>query len=310
MTGADTSSSQSHLLAILPVDRQGGWLDACLLCGGGRDLSITQVPSVRDAVSASRQQEFDLLLLWQESTTHQALSDWQQSDGLVSASGFVALGMHVCEGWHAPLFSAGALACCDMDHTDPLTLVHTLRSAIELAALRRERRQWQHQINRLHQREARELDRLLSAQKALLARLDHLGQDQPLAEMPGPHQRSIGSSELETASRVVDEETLAKSYRLALQSFLFDETQPSSWAVAHMAEACRACGMTGAALMRLHLESVETLTQGAGAGGLRHYLTGADRFIIEILLRIVDRSGSASELTSHNSKRTSPLAAA
>lgn len=302
-----------QLLAILPIQRQGEWLDACLVCGGGSQIEITQVSTPHDAAALLRQYSFDLLLFWIEGAGESVSDVWSQLVPLTGHEGFVALGMQAHEGWHAPLFAAGALVCLDMDTTDPLTLVHSLRGACELVQLREARREWAAERQRTQQREAREVDRLLEGQRSLLSRLDQMGGEPNTLpeETPTPTLASAND-----ARRWADPlaERLGHEYTLALQNFLFDESLGTSDAVAQLAEHFASCSATSSCIMRIHLAAVTQVTARGGAGTLRHCMASADRFLMELLMRMVDgrdvaRSPAAQAHTRHHA-RVSPLAAA
>ena len=311
MGGARSSGQQLQLLAILPIERQGPWLDACLLCGGGGDLQIMQVDSPHQAAAALRQDSFDLLVFWYEGGRRTVLEGWDQLSQLTDHEGFVALGMQVEEGWNGPLIAGGAIACLDMDQTDPLTLVHTLRNSAELERLRGESQVWELERQRRRERETREIDRALAGQRSLLERLDQFGS--------GPLAPSEEERQLETVQDVMpgDADPLASEegqyYLAALQSFIFDENPGASSAVASLAEHFASLGSTSSAIMRVHLSAVTRVTAGGGAGSLRHCLSGADRFLMELLMRTVDQQMPSQPAGSPNVRLhslTSPLAAA
>ena len=324
MFGACSSSQQLQLLAILPIERQGPWLDACLLCGGGRDLQITQVASAQDAAAALRHGIFDLLVFWQERRGKAVLETWDQLSQLTNHEGFVALGMQIEEGWNEPLIGAGAIACLDMDHIDPMTLVHALRTAVELERLRSESQSWEQERDRRRQREAREIDRALASQRSLLDRLDYFGagpiaspeEDSHVANQPDltslqergrlQNAGTVGGDLLATAE--------GQQYLAALQNFIFDENQTASSAVAALAEHFVCLGATSSSIMRVHLTAVTRVTAGGGPGSLRHCLSGADRFLMELLMRVIDQQGSSGGAAPNGNVRlhsvASPLAAA
>jgi hypothetical protein len=313
MSGAPSSRLPLQLLAILPIQRQGEWLDACLMCGGGDDIEITQVSTPHDAAALLRQYSFDMLVFWIEGAAEPERAAWSQLAQLTGHDGFVALGMQVREGWHAPLFEAGALACLDMDATDPITLVHTLRSSGELLRLREASGEWAAERQRIQQREAREVDRLLEGQRSLLSRLDQLGggpstlSDEPLGAMS-----STAGEQRHSADSLAS--PLGQSYCLALQNFLFDESENAGATVAHLAELFMVAGASSSGIMRVHLAAVTQVTSRGGAGTLRHCLAGADRFLMELLMRMVDSQQPTPASASHAPRRlharVSPLAAA
>lgn len=323
MTGALSSRPPLQLLALLPVQRQGEWLEACLLCGGGADIEITQVASPHEAAAMLRQYSFDLLLFWMEGAGEPVRKAWAMLAPLTGHDGFVALGMQVPEGWHAPLFHAGALACLDMDATDPLTLVQTLRNCGELVHLREASREWAAEKNKIQQRETREVDRLLAGQRSLLNRLDELGgSPNTLAEESTTTVNSGSVSSSGVSSGAADQRhrpeplstPLGQQYSLALQGFLFDESQAAGASLVHLAELVMASGASSGSIMRIHLAAVTQMTSGAGAGTLRHCLTGADRFLTELLMRIIDGRQESRTPTAQSHvrvhARVSPLAAA
>lgn len=290
MVGTRSGAPQLRLLAILPIERQGDWLRACFLCGGGRDLQVLQVATTHDAAAALRQQSYDLLVLWHEGLGEGLIERWHQLAQLGGDTGFVALGMHVCEGWQEPLFAAGAMACLDMDQTDPATLVHTLRTSAELERLRRASQVWEMERQRTREREARDIDRVLAGQRLLLERLDQFG--------GGP----AGLSDEVTLAAVPDSggdefteplgSELGQYYLHALQNFIFDETQSAAAAIAELAEHFIDCHATSSTIMRVHLAAVTQITSRGGTGSLRHCLAGADRFLMELLMRLVDRQNA------------------
>ena len=329
MSSARSRSQQLEMLAILPVVRQGQWLEACLLCGGGRDIRISQVTSPREAAAALRQHSFDLLVLWHEGQASDTLEGWEQLADIAGHTGFVALGMHVVEGWNEPLIDAGAIACLDMDQTEPVTLVNALRMAGELETLRSESQLWEQERHRKREREARELDRVLASQRSLLDRLDHLGsiafvgdETRTFGEQRSCVQPACAVTAAMTAPRhpTVDplQSAAGQQYLTALKSFIFEEGQAASKHIAVLAQHYASQSATSSTIMRVHLAAVTHLTADSGAGSLRHCLGGADRFLMELLMRMVDQQISqanssvdataASDMRIHSA--TSPLAAA
>ncbi len=66
---SDTPSpSELQLLVLLPIQRQGDWLDACLMYGGGHEIQLTQVATAQEMAEQLREYLFDLLLFWFEGT--------------------------------------------------------------------------------------------------------------------------------------------------------------------------------------------------------------------------------------------------
>jgi hypothetical protein len=322
MSSARSRSQQLHMLAILPIERQGQWFDACLLCGGGRDIRITQVPSPHEAAAALRQVHYDLLIFWQEGEQSDNLEVWDQLSEITGHSGFVSLGMQVVEGWNEPLIDAGAIACLDMDQTEPVTLVNTLRMAGELERLRCESHAWEQDRLRKRERETREIDRALAAQRSLLERLDQFGSLPFVAAESSPHLAAEPAYvPLQASGQAVSDplqNPTGQQYLAALQTFIFDENQTASTHIAALAEHYARTAATSSSIMRVHLAAVTHITTGAGAGSLRHCLAGADRFLMELLMRLVDQQGASTsesiELSTatklHAQGVASPLAAA
>ena len=152
-----------QLLVLLPVQRQGDWLDACLMVGGGHEIQLTQVATAHQMAEQLREYIFDLLLFWHEGTQGPALATCRQLAEMADHQGFAAIGMHAPEGWQHQLLRGGALACLDLDQLDPVSLVHALRGACELIRLRQDQLQWQLDRKRQQDRDALDVQRLLSA---------------------------------------------------------------------------------------------------------------------------------------------------
>lgn len=315
--GSKTDSEQQiDVLALLPVERQGAWLDACLLCGDGQDLLISQVAGPHEAAAVLRQQQCDLVAIWHEGRGTDVVAWWQQLSELTGMDGFVVLGMHVQEGWHIPLHAAGAIACLDMDQTDPLTLVNCLRVSAELVALRREKSEWHNERQVIKSREARDIDRLLEGQRKLLVRLDEMGAG-PLtapenaegnAELP-QYRVDIRSEADELAQRY------GEYYFNTVRNYVFDEKQ-SLAALAVLAQHFARFGLASSSIMRIHLAAVTRLTAGGRVGSAKHCLAGADRFLMELMMRLVDGAladgASPNSVVAHSDAQAplSPLAAA
>lgn len=325
MNAASVAAEPLQLLALLPIDRQGEWLDACLLVGRGHEIEITQVGSMHEAAGMLRQYTFDLVIVWIEGTLSTTPESCEQLQELVGHDGYIALGMRAREGWQAAYYDAGAIACLDMDNTDPLTLVNALRSACDLVRLRLAESKWQSERHRASLREAREVDRLLVGQRQLLERLDELGGD-PSTGVDETYQlRAEATSGNQSPHRPFDTHHVAsplgQSYCAALQSYLFDEQRAAQSEIAELVEAFAACNSSSSSIMRLHLTAVTHITAHGGPGALRHCLAGADRFLIELLMRLVDYNQAAPHAQDsvagqhrlHSLRtrpKTSPLAAA
>lgn len=297
---ADNSTQQPALLAILPIQRQGPWLQACLLCGGGHDLRITQVGDLKDAAAVARKRHFDAALIWHEGSGHETLTLLEQTKHLrLFEGGCIVLGMKPHEGWHVPLFEAGAAVCLDLDQCDPITLVHQMRNTIELIKLRSERGRAEEEAARARRREVDQLDRLMSAQQSLLARLDalHTGETASLGTTRQDSQRTGARS---ARTEVEPPAVLQLEYIACLKQYTFDASTAASQSIRGLAVKCHSLGLTGRTLMRLHLGALEVTTHGAGSGSLRHILVQADRFLIELLLEHLELSsqtgGSGSNL--------------
>ncbi|MCC6508415.1 MAG: hypothetical protein IT423_04865 [Pirellulaceae bacterium] len=346
MPSDSSPPSSLQLLALLPLERQGDWLDACLLYGGGHEIEITQVSSTREMAAELRQFGFDLLVFWCEGAQGPSATTCAQLLELADHSGFLALGMHAVEAWQHAVFSAGAVACVDMDTADPVSLVHTVRTACELLALRHERHQWQTEKQRITERESRDVQRLLAGQRQLLCRLDELGgnpsissptyaagdystTDYSVRDM-GPaefreefetagqeqHAQSFRDPRSQTPSGSADHllaTTMGHSYCAVLHNYLFDQSQVSSAAITLLAENFLANGADSSSIMRLHLAAVTRVTAHSGPGALKHCLSSADRFLMELLMRLVDRRENHSSVTpalARTRPAASPLAAA
>lgn len=308
---SESDSQQTEILAVLPIERQGAWLDACLLCGDGRDLLISQVTGPHEAAALLRQHPYQLVVIWHEGRAANVVSWWQQLSELTGMQGFVVLGMHVQEGWHVPLHAAGALACLDMDQTDPSTLVHSLRVSAELVALRREKVVWQQEREVTRSREAREIDRLLEGQRQLLERLDQMGSG-PLTL---PEDCDLATNACAIPSPI--DELAARYgeyYFNALRNYIFDEKQ-SLPALAVLAQHFSQFGIASSNIMRVHLSAVTRLTSGSRIGSAKHCLAGADRFLLELMMRLADGVADTNPSTtavprSENQVLLSPLVAA
>lgn len=301
--------TELQLLMLLPIERQGDWLDACLVYGGGHEIQLTQVATAQQMAEQLHEYIFDLLLFWHEGAQGPTLSTCRHLMEMADHQGFAAIGMHASEGWHHPLFSGGAIACLDMDLLDPVSLVHALRSSCELIRLRQDQLQWQMDRKRQQERDARDVQRLLAGQRKLLGRLDHLG--------GGP---SVSAQPFD--SDVVDQQSIdqlldrpiGQSYCMVLQNYLFDDSQVSTTALTLLAEHFLASGADSSQIMRLHVAAVSRVTSHGGSNALRHCLASADRFLLELLMRIVDRQRSdavpAGEANGPFTPMISPLAVA
>ncbi len=284
MQPTQPSSPELHLLVLLPIERQGDWLDACLMYGGGHEIQLTQVTSARQMTEELREYVYDLLLFWYEGTQGASLPTCRQLSELADHDGFAAIGMHAVEGWHHQLLAGGAIACLDMDQLDPVSLVHSLRSSCELVRLRQERLQWQVDKHRQQERDARDVERLLAGQRKLLGRLDQLGGSPSVAIQPfeAPTTHDDQPDYLLEAS-------IGHSYCTVLQNYLFDDAHVSGTALTLLAEHFLASGFDSSQIMRLHMAAVKRVTAHGGSHALRHCLTSADRFLLELLMRLCDR---------------------
>lgn len=309
MQPAMQALSELQLLMLLPIQRQGDWLDACLMYGGGHEIQLTQVASAQQMAEQLHEYIFDLVLFWYEGTDGPALPVCRQLMEMADHQGFAAIGMHAVEGWEQPLLHGGAIACLDMDWLDPVSLVHTLRNSCELIRLRHERHQWQIDRKRQQERDARDVQRLLAGQRKLLGRLDQLGGGPSVSVQPfDSHQLvDIGANDLL-------DRPIGQSYCTVLQNYLFDDTHISGTALTLLAEHFLATRVDSSQIMRLHVAAVSRVTAHGGSNALRHCLASADRFLLELLMRLVDRQRSETavspEIHAHFEPVTSPLAAA
>ncbi len=308
MLGDREKSQAMELLAILPIERQGPWLDACLLSGGGHSIRIEQVSDAHAAAARLRHNDQAILVLWHEGTLHDPLAIWDQLQDVTATEGFLVLGVHVQEGWHERYIDAGAIACLDMDHIDALTLVHSIETAIELESLRRQDRELQAERNRARQRETRDIDRALNGQRLLLERLESLG--------GSPVTSSVSMTQHADAYESHDplSDPAGERYCEALKAFLFDESGSGSQLAKLLAMHFLATRAPGNSIMRLHLAAVNRITAHAGPGSLKHCLSGADRFLMELLLRMHDSQMESLDqvgaVPGQGPVRSSPLVAA
>lgn len=303
-----SSPSDLQLLVLLPIQRQGDWLDACLMYGGGHEIQLTQVATAQQMAEQLHEYIFDLLLFWYEGTQGPSLATCRQLMEMADHPGFAAIGMHAEEGWQPPLLQGGAIACLDMDLLDPHSLVHALRNSCELVRLRHAQHQWQIARKREQERDARDVQRLLAGQRKLLGRLDQLGGGPSVSVQPFDPDASVHSQADELLARPI-----GQSYCTVLQSYLFDDSQVSGTALTLLAEHFLATGADSSQIMRLHVAAVSRVTSHGGGNALRHCLASADRFLLELLMRLVDRQRSETELLQARgpfSPGSSPLAAA
>jgi len=305
--------TELQLLVLLPIQRQGDWLDACLMYGGGHEIQLTQVATPHEMAEQLHEYIFDLLLFWYEGAQGPSAAACRQLMEMADQQGYAALGMHAPEGWQHKLLQGGAIACLDMDLLDPVSLVHTLRNSCELVRLRQERTEWQVDRKRQQERDARDVQRLLAGQRKLLGRLDQLGGGPSVSVQPFDADRPVDFATDEMLSRPI-----GHSYCTVLQNYLFDDSQVSSTALSLLAEHFLASGLDSSQVMRLHLAAVSRVTSHGGSNALRHCLASADRFLLELLMRLVDRQRSETGLSSGHSPihderfgaAGSPLAAA
>ncbi len=307
MQTIESPPAELQLLVLLPIQRQGDWLDACLMVGGGHEIQLTQVASPREMAEELREYIFDLLLFWHEGTQGPQLATCQQLAEMADHQGFAAIGMHAAEGWQHELLQGGAITCLDLDTLDPVSLVHSLRSSCELVRLRQAQHQWQLDRQRQQERDARDVQRLLAGQRKLLSRLDHLGGGPSVAVQPFDAQEVYDAQADEMLLRPI-----GQSYCTVLQSYLFDEAQVSGTALSLLAEHFLSSGVDSSQIMRLHLAAVSRVTAHGGSNALRHCLASADRFLLELLMRLVDRQRSEPDASAHTASPLvhSPLAAA
>jgi hypothetical protein len=149
----------------------------------------------------------------------------------------------------------------------------------------------------MRQREARDIDRVLAGQRLLLDRLDQFGgAPAGLADANGadavPSSDSRAASNAAAAGQASLEplsSEVGQRYLHALQNFIFDENQSAAAAIAELTECFVTCQATSSTIMRMHLAAVTQITSHAGTGSMRHCLSGADRFLMELLMRLVDR---------------------
>ena len=305
--------TELQLLVLLPIQRQGDWLDACLMYGGGHEIQLTQVATAQEMAEQLREYIFDLLLFWYEGAQGPSVASCRQLMEMADQQGFAAIGMHAPEGWQHKLLQGGAIACLDMDLLDPVSLVHTLRSSCELIRLRQERHQWQVDRKRQQERDARDVQRLLAGQRKLLGRLDQLGGGPSVSVQPFDADRPVDFDTEELLGRPI-----GNSYCTVLQNYLFDDAHVSGTALSLLAEHFLASGVDSGQIMRLHVAAVSRVTAHGGSNALRHCLASADRFLLELLMRLVDRQRSETGLSSGDSPvddrrfgtAASPLAAA
>lgn len=303
----ETTPPDLQLLVLLPIQRQGEWLDACLMYGGGHEIQLTQVATAQQMAGQLHEYIFDLLLFWYEGTQGPSLDVCRQLMELADHDGFAAIGMHAVEGWQPPLLGGGAIACLDMDLLDPFSLVHSLRNTCELLRLRQAQHQWQIDRKRQQERDARDVQRLLAGQRKLLGRLDHLGGGPSVSVQPFDSDLPVHSQVEDLLARPI-----GQSYCTVLQNYLFDDTQVSSTALTLLAEHFLATGADSGQIMRLHVAAVSRVTASGGSNALRHCLASADRFLLELLMRLVDRQKPDSQVRTASPAlaSSSPLAAA
>ncbi len=297
-----STPSELQLLVLLPIQRQGEWLDTCMMVGGGHEIQLTQVATPQQMAGELREYIFDLLLFWYEGAQGPDVTDCQQLAEMADHPGFAAIGMHAAEGWHHELLHGGAVACLDMDLVDPVSLVHSLRSSCELIRLRQEQFQWHQERQRQQARDARDVQRLLAGQRKLLGRLDQLGGGPSVSVQPFD---AHASAEVH-ADQLLDR-PIGQSYCTVLQNYLFDDSHVSGTALSLLAEHFLASGIDSGQIMRLHMAAVSRVTAHGGSHALRHCLASADRFLLELLMRLVDRQRSEVDISASS---LSPLAAA
>lgn len=300
--------NELQLLVLLPIHRQGDWLDACLMYGGGDEIQLTQVATAQEMAEQLREYIFDLVMFWFEGAQGPSLPLCRQLMEMADHQGFAAIGMHAVEGWQHPLLAGGAIACMDMDIVDPTSLVHSLRSSCELIRLRQQQHEWLVDRKRQQERDARDVQRLLAGQRKLLGRLDQLGGGPSVSVQPFDSDASIQSQGDQLLTRPI-----GQSYCTVLQNYLFDDTQVSAMALTLLAEHFLATGADSSEIMRLHMAAVSKVTSHGGSNALRHCLASADRFLLELMMRLVDRQRAETEF-SHSeppfAQPSSPLAAA
>lgn len=287
------------LLYFGPRGDDGRWLLEAIQDGsGGKSISLVSCSTFPEAIALLRKQSCDLLIVRSMLDIQILQQNWQSiATILPSGQPWILLedgGVeHSVESSTEWVERCGGMMV-SLESTTPQLLWQLLKTLSEVGHLRREKAVHKQSTYRQRERELREVDRLLSAQRGIFLGLQGIGIQEPMIESleSGGHaseEYDDGSPRENGLDCLLEHGELIRQYSTLLQAYSLGSEGDWGAKLEEIASLLMQWGATSRQYLRLHLFVLEELLQGLGARASQHIVSLADLLALEMIGRLADR---------------------
>ena len=282
--------SRVKLLVVSPLDGADGWLADALGADSATRIELHEARDEASAVVRLRDEVFDAVLAVHRPPEQDAFAF---VEGLRVGGGLqpvVVLGETPSNEADALAYEAGADEYCSIGESSLRGLLWKIGKAIERSRLVRENRRLLQADRQRLQHEHHETENLLKRQRALLADIEVLRQEDGGAapSEAGP----LGARLREAASGEPKQEPLptaiAERYDEILRAYVMMGSGRLAEELAEVAHELIDVGSSARQAIGLHLEVLERLVEGLGNRSARHVMNRADLLVVEVLGLLAD----------------------
>lgn len=292
--------ARMRVLYVTTPGRPGGWLAQALAADSAAQVELCEAHGEGAAMALLREESFDAVLIGHEPLVMDA---FDFTAGLRAGGGeepVVVLGTEP-EGEMAALtFEAGADGYARLGEATVRTLLWLVARAVERQQLVRENRRLAAAERRRLQREHREAEQLLGAQRLLVRDLEAIasakGQNRDPANdsLATRCETHVAHGAAQTAPQPASGPVaplpaeLVDEYRDLLRSYVIMGSGRMPVELARLAGLLAKHRFSAARTLELHLHALEGLVRGLGNRGSRHVLTRADLLILEVMIDLCE----------------------
>lgn len=303
-----TTEALPHGLTLLCVSStQPSWTSLALQLDavGCADPTLRWASTVREALSLLREEQFDGLIVAEESSrsaqtvgkTRQRAANSRTAEQLdafeclraLRATGYEEAVVLLTAGLDDARWQESVELDCFVLVTDRLwesrALVPALRREILRAEQKRDNRRLSMAQHRRLLRERDETEHLLQQQRQILEELQELVSEQQTV-LPAVPCEPSPVTEIPSPPDVLSAETLNHFYDELLRTYVLMGSGRLAGEIGQVAELLFTAGVSLRQALGLHLRRVEKLVNGLGRRSSRHVMTRADLLALELVIQL------------------------
>ena len=277
------------VLYITPREGAGHWLAQAFAADGATQIVLEEVVGVTAGLARLRDEVFDAMLVGHDPPALDAL---EFVEGFRAGGGeepVIILGSDSPQNLDAVCCESGADDYCCIAETTVRALLWRFARAIQRFNTSRENRRLIQAERQRLQQEHHEAERLLEQQRALIADLELLRDDQPRdAAEDAPDCLAQSAVRRPVGVSLDLPEALTTHYRELLKAYVIMGAGNLTKEMSSLAELLAASSISAQRTMQLHVEVLEELIAGLGNRSARHVMNRADLLALEVLGHLAD----------------------